>query len=276
MPANHNRGRQASHNSPNQGPVVPYTSAVSTERFLEGLVAEAQVEAEHFDRPGTSIVNREVRAGSGVVSVYWVGDHTLVWADPEKIELLSELEDRNHSTSANEIANRMAALGFNLEATADMRVLNGPPMKPPALPKGYVQRWLRADQPSDVDLVRAFADRSDPVDVEEAALDELDDFAETAINVVTTDVPEEADRLLAYGSACDWDWDPLLADIGVLVDPGHRRVGLGRYVVAHTAAQLVKEGRVPLYRHGHHNIGSQSIAVGLGFEVVASLSFFTS
>ncbi|MEM9654577.1 MAG: GNAT family N-acetyltransferase [Actinomycetota bacterium] len=244
-------------------------------RFLEGLVAEAQIDAEMLTRVGTTVVGREDRAGSGVVVCYWAGEHTLVWADPEVIDRIGSMNDGSTARPLAEVTDTLTAGGFDLLATADMRVLSGPPVQPARIPKGYNHRWLTTAD-ADVALVKAFADRSDPVDVEEAALDDLDNFDETAINVLTAADDPLGETLLAYGSACDWDWDPLFGDIGVLVDPEHRKAGLGRLVVAHTTQQLVTEGRIPLYRHGRHNLGSMGIAVGLGFEVATTLAYFTS
>lgn len=248
---------------------------MTKERFLEGLVAEAQIDAALLARAGTSVVGREERAGSGIVVCYWAGEHTLVWADPEVIEVLASLNDSGRARSLAEITDTMTGAGFTLAETADMRVLEGDPERPSRTPRGYVHRWLSMAD-ADVALVRAFAGRSDPDDVEEAGLEDMDDFAETAINVLTSSDDQTGETLLAYGSACDWDWDPLFGDIGVLVDPEHRKAGLGRFVVANTTAQLITEGRIPLYRHAQRNLGSKGIAVGLGFETATTLAFFTS
>lgn len=248
---------------------------MTKERFLEGFVAEAQIDAALLQRAGTTVVGREDRADSGVAVCYWAGEHTLVWSDPELIDQLGAMNDPGRSISLAEATDDLVARGFTLAATADMRVLVGDPQQPPRAPKGYDHRWLSMES-TDIALVRAFADRSDPEDVEEAGLEDMDNFDERAINVLTAEADQSGETLLAYGSACDWDWDPLFADIGVLVDPEHRRDGLGRFVVANTTRQLVTEGRIPLYRHSHDNLGSRGIAVGLGFETATTLAFFTS
>jgi GNAT superfamily N-acetyltransferase len=248
---------------------------VTKERFLEGLVAEAQIDTDLLNRAGTSIVGREERAGSGIVVCYWAGEHTLVWADPEVIDTLDAVRDDGRSRTLAEVTDSLTAAGFTLAETADMRVLSGDPTPPSRTPKGYDHRWLTMED-ADVALVRAFADRSDPDEVEEAGLEDMDNFDEAAINVLTASDDPTGETLVAFGSACDWDWDPLFADIGVLVDPNHRQAGLGRFVVANTTKQLIVEGRIPLYRHAQSNLGSKGIAVGVGFETATSLAFFTS
>ena len=44
-------------------------------------------------------------------------------------------------------------------------------------------------------------------------------------------------------------------------------------VVAATTAQLLREGRMPLYRHQHSNVGSAAVGRAVGFEPALTLSF---
>ena len=161
-----------------------------------------------------------------------------------------------------QVRERLTEAGFDLFATAVCNLLAGPPTRPADLAPGYLQRWLPGDSPATVDAVRAFAERCDPDEVEAAALDELDDFDEAAINVVCPTDGRHGDHddrphILAYASASKWFWDPVLADIGVLVDAGHRRQGLARFVVASTVDRLLADGRIPFYRHAADNGGSR-------------------
>lgn len=240
-------------------------------KFLSGLAKASGLPSNRLDEAGTSLMANEDRTGSGIMLCYRAGKHGLLWGDSELLAELKDLENR-HTTIDRETATaRLTALGAPLIAEADMRILKEPPAPPAPIPDGYIQRWLQADRPDDVDLVRAFADRSDPEDVEDAALDELDDFQEEAINVLTPDGSEE---LVAYASAAPWDWDGDYADIGVLVDPAHRLAKLGTIVVGHTTWALHEQGRLPLYRHSRDNTGSRRIAERNGFRTVTSLLYF--
>jgi GNAT superfamily N-acetyltransferase len=253
-------------------------------RYLDGLATEANVGRDALDQPGTTVVGRDDRAGSSAMVCYRTGDHLLVWADPAVVDqaIAAGLEPGPAAITQDDLAGRAAAAGFEYRVTAVMQLLSGHPTaseEPPASIPGYHHRRLGCE-PSTVDAVRAFAEQCDPVDVEEAALDELDEFDEAAINVltpVTGDGPEtnrDIPEILAYASAARWDWDETLADIGVLVHPDHRRRGLARFVVADTVRQLLSDGRIPLYRHDAANLGSAAVAAGAGFEPVASLDMY--
>ncbi len=247
------------------------------QRFLTGLADQSGLDHELLDRPGTSIRGNEPRRGTGIVVWYEAGRQSLIWCDPELIERFADLAHEERYTDLATVTERTASIGLEAVASAHRRVQPTPAPEPPSIDAVYRQHWLDADNLEHYELVKAFADRSDPDDVEEAALEELDGldtFQEVAINVLTVADGDPA-RLVAYASAADWEWDPAFGDIGVLVDPDHRGRSLGTQVVAHTVAKLQADGRLPLYRHGLHNQGSQRIAELNGFEVATTLAFFS-
>ena len=257
------------------------TDPVVTERrFLDGLASAAGLDRDVLDRPGTTVVADEDRVGSGAVACYRTATHLVALTDPAVVERVAVLASAD-TLSDDQVGERLAATGFGLVATVVSNLLAGPPTPPPDLAPGLVHRWLPGDAPTTVEAVRAFADRCDPDEVEAAALDELDDYDEAAINVVC---PADGDRddhddrphILAYASASEWFWDPVLADIGVLVDADHRRRGLARFVVANTVARLLADGRIPFYRHEATNQGSRATAASLGFRPVATLQYFVA
>jgi RimJ/RimL family protein N-acetyltransferase len=234
------------------------------------------LEYELLTRPGTSIRPNEERRGARIVVWYQAGEQSLIWCDPELSDRFADLAHDERFTDQATVSERVTSLGLGFVASANMYVLPTPPEAPAPIDPAYTQHWLQDDNPKHYELVKAFADRSDPDDVEEAALDELDGietFNEEAINVLTV-TGGDPEQLVAYASAVNWDWDTDFADIGVMVDAAHRRRGLGVQVVAHTVAKLQSLGRLPLYRHGLHNAGSQRIAELNGFDVATTLAFF--
>lgn len=245
------------------------------QRFVDSFAAQVGVASSVLDEPGTTVVATEHRAGSGAVACYRIGRRLVAWCDPGVLDHLAPLAAAGAAAAdvlpPGAVTDLLAAAGFVHEADADMCV---PAIAPPALavPDGYHQRWLSADDAAHVDLVRAFTGRSDPAEVEEAALDDLEHFAETAIDVLVDDGPD-GEHVVAYASAAAWTWDPVLADIGVLVDRAHRGRGLARFVVAECTAALLRDGRVPLYRHEHANLGSARVARSVGFAPVTTLTF---
>ena len=233
-----------------------------------------------LDGPGTTVVADPDREGSGAVACYRTSNHLLAMADPAATDRLAGLTAAD-TLDDEQVGQRLAVAGFDLFATVVSNLLAGPPAPAPDLAPGYLQRWLPGDSPATVDAVRAFAERCDPDEVEAAALDELDDFDEAAINVVCPTDGRHGDHddrphILAYASASKWFWDPVLADIGVLVDAGHRRQGLARFVVASTVDRLLADGRIPFYRHAADNGGSRATAASLGFRPVATLQYFVT
>lgn len=254
----------------------------SKRTFLAGFMGQLGLEEELLERPGTSVLGLDDRADTNIVAVYWAGARTFLWADPAVVERIGGLASEKVAAGSNDVAEHMIGAGFGEVAKATMRVLAdgaSGELEPAPLAERYRHGVLSADDPAHVGLVRAFAERNDRDDVEEAALDEIDEpdgFQETAINVVTPQAgqPGITDDMVAYASAAPWDWDPTFGDIGVLVEPDHRDHGLGRFVVAHTCLQLLTADLVPLYRHGGHNKGSAQLSVGLGFEPATELTVY--
>lgn len=245
------------------------------QRFLDGLAATAGVDSALLDHAGTTVIGRDDRAGSGSLACYRAGEHLLVWADPAVVDRVTDLSGPDPLTP-EVLAARVRATGFEPMATVYSNLLDGESADPGPLPAGYRQRWLRDDDPETVPAVARFTSRCDPNEVEDADLEDLDDFSEAAITVVVPDPapPDEPLHIVAYASGAPWTWDPGLADIGVLVHAARRRQGLARFVVAHTTRRLLEAGRAPLYRHEAKNLGSQATAAAIGFRRVARLDYF--
>ena len=246
-------------------------------RFLDGLASASQVDRHRLGGPGTTVVGRADRAGSGALACYRTHRHLLVWGDPAVVGRVTTLQ-ADVALGPDELDGCLSAVGFSLRTAVRSNVLDGAPVAPRSLPEGYRHRWLDEDDPATRPTVAAFVASCEPDDVEAAGLDDLEAFDETAINVVTvpSDVEGDGSPVVAYASAAPWDWDPAFADIGVLVHGGHRFRGLARTVVAHTVARLHSAGRLPLYRHELTNPGSAATAAAVGFRPVATLWYFVS
>lgn len=248
--------------------------AANRARFLDGMASVTGLDRELLDRPGTTVIGRDDRADSGALACYRSGAHLVIWGDPAVVDRVADLAGPETLAEAA-ITESLGQAGFSLRAKLMNHMLDGPPAEPPPVPSGYDLTWLERDAPGTLDAVRAFTERCDPDDVDAAALDELDEFDEDAINVLSATPAGDALDIVAYASACPWEWDATMADIGVLVHADHRRRGLANLVVANTVGRLLVDGRVPFYRHLVANTGSASVAAGIGFRPVAHLDYFT-
>lgn len=247
------------------------------QRFLTGFASQVGLTLDDLARPGVSLAPREDRVGSRAVACYRVDRRLVLWCDPDVADTLAGVglvgEGADTAPAEPSLSATLAGAGFEPVAAGVMLLLASEPPTT-ALPPGCHPRSLRADEPDDMAAIRAFVDRSDPDDVESAALDEIGDgFDEIAIEVAVDDGPEGT-HLVAYASAATWDWDPAFADIGTLVDPAYRGRGLARFVVARSIEAQLGAGRIPLYRHEGDNPASAAVARALGFAQVASLSYF--
>lgn len=237
-------------------------------RLLKGMMLTINLPFELLEQPSTTVIGRPDRADTGMALCYRVGPTAIIWTDPVLEDRFAELADAEAAVSVERFSAHAKQQDLTHLADATMRVLTSGYIEAPTVPDPYRHRRLTND---DVDLVRRLTEKCPLDEVEAAALEELDEFDEAAINVLTADGD---DTPLAYASGADWDWDDAFADMGVLVHPEHRRLGLGGWVVAQSAADLLDQGRIPLYRHILANTGSAALSAGLGFEPVLWLQAY--
>jgi RimJ/RimL family protein N-acetyltransferase len=250
---------------------APLWGGGASERFLAGLATQVGLDRADIGRPGTTVVSTGSRSGSSAVACYRADRRLLLWCDPAVTGRLAGLARDDRSLDEADLIEQLARIGFDHAGGAVMYLLAEPPMPAPVGDPSYRRHHLHAERPHDLALIRSLVDRCDPADVEEADLDDLDNLTDTSIHVLTPERPDG--EPVAYASAAPWDWDSHFGDIAVLVDPEHRRRGLGARVTALTVNDLVASGRAPLYRHDVANAGSRAVAGALGFRPVASLSY---
>ena len=243
---------------------------MSEQRFLEGLAARIELDPRRFEEAGTTVVGHESRAGSAAVACYEFRDHRLIWADPEVVDRVRDLAG-SEPLGLDELTPRLERAGFELKGNGVMRLLDGPSPPRPSLATGYTHRTLDGDDPATIPMIETFTARCDPDDVDEAELGDLTDFDDAAINVAL-----DPSGIVAYAAGAPWPWDPVFADIGVLVHGAHRRRGLAGFAVGACVDDLLTAGRIPLYRHATVNQGSGSTADRLGFRPVARIDLFVA
>jgi GNAT superfamily N-acetyltransferase len=250
---------------------APQWGEQARDHFLTRLAGQVGLERHDLARAGTTVVGTDDRAGSAGVACYRADRHLLLWGDPAIVDRLAPLGHDDTVRSDDELAAHLHRAGFEGGGTATMHLLAGPPPAARQTDGTYRGHQLHVDRADDLALIRSLVERCDPEDVEEAELDDLDNLTDTNISVLTPDRPDGLP--VAYASAASWIWDHHYGDISVLVDPEHRRRGLGQWVTALTVADIVAEGRAPLYRHDDGNAGSRAVAEAVGFRPATWLSY---
>lgn len=274
-------GEPSSSHQSRRRPEPPATLDRTGGVFVEGLARQIGVGADRLAGAGTTVVSTDSRNGFDGFVGYRLHRHVVLWADPAVVDRLPSVPD-DRPLSTAEIDRIATAAGFERSIGATMRLLPDGTAPLGSAPDRHsdpgsgrfdelVLELPAADAPGLVDRVRGLTARCDPGEVEEADLDDLDNFDEAAIAIVASG---SGGPVAAYASACTWDWDPVLGDIGVLVDDRFRHRGLGRLVVARCSAGLLADGRIPLYRHDRANTGSARLAESLGFRPVTQLDLY--
>ena len=271
--------RHSGIDSPAHGARGKLTAVVMNVQEMRQLLLQSFANKLELDRaelaePGVLVVPRDDRAGSAAALAYWADARLVVWCDPEVDHLLADFA-HNHADATPDrsgLAAWMDAVGFSLIADADMRILSRTPRSSDVeLASDYHVRSVASHDRRAVQLIGALVERCDPVDAEEAPYDDLDHLERSAITLIVDDGPT-GEHVVACASAGAWWWDAQLADIGVLVHPAHRSRGLARAAVGATAEAILRDGRVPLYRHQHSNVASAAVAAVLGFEPALTMA----
>ncbi|MFZ9629356.1 MAG: GNAT family N-acetyltransferase [Ilumatobacteraceae bacterium] len=262
------------------------TPTETRQRFLEGFAAQVGLERAVFASHGITVVGRDDRAGTGIAACYRVDQHLVVWADPAVVDALPTVElqgARGGLPDDGALGNVLAAAGFEFVAGGVMCTLQTPVPTRPAVPAPFEARRLHAEDDGDVIRVREFLEQCDPDELELAGLADFGDFTEydeVAINVVVDTTARRSagldanDPIVAYSSAMDWDWDPVFADIAVIVLGSQRGRGLARIVTTEAMADIHAMDRLPLYRFRADNVASAHLAAALGFAPVTTLGLY--
>lgn len=74
------------------------------------------------------------------------------------------------------------------------------------------------------------------------------------------------DGEILTAAASYWFWGEGLADIGVVVHPDYRKMGIGRALISKLAGYGLKLDRINFYRHNEQNKASHNLALSLNFE----------
>lgn len=249
--------------SPLAAPASDSLDVALGRRFVEGIVVSAGLDPSLLDRPGTTVVPDEERAGTRVCLHYPVGEHVIIWLDPALADQVASMADPEAALGVDEFAAQTVALGWEQLGQGIMRTLDERVDVALEVPDDVSLLTLDWAQPAHVAAMQALVDVSSEHDLDEAEV-EMDDLDELAIAVVDGDI-DDGGRILAYGSSLPWDRGEGFGDIGVLTHHEARGRGLGLLVVGAIMNHLHASGVDSLYRHDPENPGSKALSDRLGF-----------
>jgi GNAT superfamily N-acetyltransferase len=232
------------------------------ERYRSSLATAMGLPADRFDEPGVDVVTGADRHGRRLVTHYRVGGRSVVWTDPDLVDVLAEWNGRPMAVTFDEFRSWAREQGAEPLGAGYEHVLTGP-YDPPSRPDAV--EVLDGGDASVVasarELLEGCPDRDD-AEFELAALDEH----------LAAWIADGQFDALAGGRR--FDPRPGFHDVGVLVHPAQRRRGLGRHVVAAVVESILAADHAPLYRCSADHEGSWRLARRLGFTEVAELEAF--
>jgi len=74
------------------------------------------------------------------------------------------------------------------------------------------------------------------------------------------------DQNKVIGTASYWFWGQGLADIGIVVHPSYRKLGVARALLSKLSGLGIELNRINLYRYNENNKASQNLARSLNFQ----------
>jgi GNAT superfamily N-acetyltransferase len=234
-------------------------------RFRAAIATAAGIDATRFNRPGTVIAPDSDRDGSQMAVIYRIGELSLVWCDSTIADRVQMVADDTAPFPTRGLAAWASANGGVYVGGAWSHLVVPDEIDVPPIPPRYTWRALDGDRVADRDLIEGLAARCDDEDIDEAEL-EMDDLDPLIIGALNGE-----GRLVGEAGARPWDADEGFGDIGVLVDPSERRLGLGAGLVARLCGRQSGTRWLPLYRCNFDRAASRRLALSIGFQEVSSL-----
>ena len=238
-------------------------SARGYDEFVDAVAGDMSL-GDAVRRPGTTVVAAESRAGSSMVVVYWISEHTVLWCDPAVAHDLSELADSSNSKSQEEISSWATRVGWEDVSIAQMQLLRAPGMARPDPLVSVEIRSLDRERLDDVELIDAFKGTLTNADRDEADLD--GDRLDSHMLAVVDDL-----GIAAFASQQPFVYADRFADIAIATRPDVRRSRPGPDRVAALCDEIELRGMLPLYRCDSSNLGSVGVSASLGFVPVVRI-----
>lgn len=236
------------------------------QEFQSELLASLDLAPDAWGAPGMSIAATPGRAGSQSASGYVVGEHFVIWCDPAVADQVAAFQPGQSGDLLEQWKSFGASIGATFAGAGFIYVL--PPEAAVGDPDGVIS--IDRDVTAEKERLLGFLATCDEDD-----LDEADIYVDSLDSLIRCTEASSDGPLTSYASALPFEQVPRWWDIGVLTPVEFRRQGLGTRCVQAVIAQTLADGNQPLYRHNADNIGSQQVALGLGFVPATRLAAIT-
>jgi GNAT superfamily N-acetyltransferase len=224
------------------------------QRIYQNWADHAGCARQDLFRPGTILLPEARFSGSKVIAIWSIGRHSLVQLDPEFLEKVQIVQEAMPEDSALTGDDLQATWGAECILERDQGLVHY--LYPQDLPKFAVEAQFNVRQlhPEDAQCMAELHQACPPADVDEGFV--------------------EVDHLVAYGcfagsqlaAAASGYIRTGFLDLGVLVHPDFRRLGLGKAVVGAVCRWSIDQGLIAQYRCNPLNTASQRLALGLNFK----------
>jgi GNAT superfamily N-acetyltransferase len=218
-----------------------------------------------FDTPGTTIVSRDSLRGEGMIYSYQMKRRSVLRVDPVLVPRIEQLVAELGPSTALAPDDFRAFFG---EARVDVEDIYPHFYLDPTgftpVPEREEVRFRRLAQ-SEYSRLDAFFGACSEQDLENADiwLDEPDPVVFCGFL---------GDQMVAYGShrylaayGSDRRFGDVIADVGVLVHPEFRGMGLGKAVISALSQWCIDHDKIPQYQTNQGHVRSRRIPESLGY-----------
>jgi len=213
---------------------------------------------EDFTHPGTQVIIEEDFDETDRVVLYYIDQMSVVRIAPNMAKRAGLTIGYDRELGSLMVAQLQKLIGGEYKIEAGTPLLDcylySEDFEPFAVPDDFSARQLFPE--NDKFLLLDFYGQCTAED-----LDEADIFVGKPDPVIFGLF--DGDKMIAYAS--HRYWDNVIADMGVLVHPNYRRLGLGKAVVSELCRWSIENDIVPMYRVFQEHVHSCRIQEALGF-----------
>ncbi|MTI69197.1 MAG: GNAT family N-acetyltransferase [Firmicutes bacterium] len=206
------------------------------------------------DLKNIELVKREKNEESKRVTIYQMKENSLIATAPSLYDAIKKFKDNHLSSkiSIDELKNYIKLNNHKIRDKTIYMFLNPDDYKDILVKDGYKISKIDKGYKNEFNEFKKDCSKED---LEEGLVSVEDEVVYGCFY---------DDKLV--GAASYWFWGEKLADIGVVIHPNHRKLGLGKALVTKLCDWGIKNGKINLYRHNERNKKSHKLALSLNFK----------